>query len=81
MSKKIETLAKFLIKSIVTKEDEVVVSAIKDDARSTVTVNVKANQEDIPLIIGKKGSIIRPLRNILKIQGLKHKVNVEINIE
>jgi|GEM_PF-2958755 len=61
----LKNLGEFLIKNIVKYPDEVSVSIQYPNPNACV-LQVSANQEDIPLIIGKKGVVIRSLRTIIR---------------
>ncbi|PIS23056.1 hypothetical protein COT49_02175 [candidate division WWE3 bacterium CG08_land_8_20_14_0_20_40_13] len=76
---KIKLLAGFLIKSIVSDRDEVKISLSSPNPNSII-VEVDALKEDIPIIIGRKGSVIRSLRSILRILSPRENKFIDIRI-
>lgn len=69
----------YLLKLIVIHEDEVMVEETAISENNFI-YNIKANQEDIPKIIGKQGKIIQSVRNIAKIMAIKKGIKIQINI-
>lgn len=69
----------YLIKSIVTYPDEVVVDRKVDEMG--VLLTLKVNREDMGKIIGRDGSTAKAIRSLVRIVGLKHNARVNLKIE
>jgi len=77
---KLLDLAKFLISNIVTNKDALDVT-IASPQENVAIVNVKADPADIPIIIGKKGTVIRALRSILRVRTPIDNKFIDISID
>ncbi|MGA2910633.1 MAG: KH domain-containing protein [Candidatus Microgenomates bacterium] len=71
-------LLEFLVKGILGKEKFEVVEA---DDNGRVAYTIKTAQENIGLVIGKGGRMIKSIRNILKIRATLEKSAVSLNVE
>ncbi len=71
-------LLDFLVKSIVDHPEDIEIEEDKNEQE--LVLNLKANPEDIKIIIGKDGKTIRAIREIIKIKAIQQKVKVNINI-
>ena len=71
-------LLEFLLKGLLGDEKFEIVST--DDAGRTV-YTVKVAPENVGLVIGKGGHMIKSLRNILKIRATLEKTAVSLNVE
>ena len=60
-------------------EEKFEVTEVDDQGR--VLYTVKTAQENIGLVIGKAGKMIKNLRNILKVRATLEKKAVSINVE
>lgn len=69
----------FLIQSIVNYPQEVAVQ--EKEAADVVSLTVKANPEDIKVIIGREGRTIKAIRNLLWVIATKQgkKINLAIS--
>ena len=67
----------YLIKNIVKKPDDVTVEEILEG--TTYNYQISVNQEDMGLVIGKEGRIIRSVRALAKSKAIKE--GVMINVE
>jgi uncharacterized protein len=72
-------LVEYILKNITTYPDDIVVTEEKEE--NSVTIKIKANEEDIPRIIGKEGKIIRSIRNIAKIVARKNDLWVNVQTD
>ena len=70
-------LLKYIISGI-TKSDEFKIEESTDGDR--IIFEVKAKPDIIGIIIGKKGTTIRSIRNIIKIQAVLEKKSVSVNV-
>lgn len=70
-------LAEFIITKIVNHPEEVVITEENEDGRLNLKISV--NQEDLPIVIGKEGRIIKSIRNLIKASARKK--NLWVNIE
>ena len=77
-----EKLLEFIVKSISSKPEEVKVKTQKGE-EGQIEFHLQANQEDLKIIIGKKGRTIRAIRNLLKLKAFKEgqKFNLIIDEE
>ena len=71
-------LLEFLLKGLLGEEKFEIAEA--DDAGRTV-YTIKTAPENVGLIIGKGGRMIKSLRNILKVRATLEKTAVNLNIE
>lgn len=69
----------YLIKSIVSYPDDVVVDRKVDEMG--VLLTLKVNKEDMGKIIGRDGSTAKAIRSLVRIVGLKHNARVNLKIE
>jgi len=67
------------VKALVNHPSDVVVQRTLDEMG--VLMRVKVNPQDMGLIIGRKGDIVRSLRTIVKMIGLKHHARVNLKVE
>jgi len=70
-------LLEFLLKGVLGKE-EFDITETEEDGR--ITYSIKTNQENVGMIIGKGGKMIKTLRNILKVRATLEKKVVFLNI-
>jgi predicted RNA-binding protein YlqC (UPF0109 family) len=71
-------LLEFMLKGVL-GEEKFEVTEVDDQGR--VLYTVKTAQENIGLVIGKAGKMIKNLRNILKVRATLEKKAVSINVE
>jgi predicted RNA-binding protein YlqC (UPF0109 family) len=76
---RVETLAKFLISSISENAESIDVT-LNSPNPNAVIVNINAPKEDIPMLIGKKGSVIRSLRSILRVLAPSENKFIDVTI-
>ena len=69
----------YIIKSLVTKPEDVEVTRTVDELG--VLLNVKVNPEDMGLLIGKQGSTAKAIRTLARIVGLRNNARVNLRIE
>lgn len=74
-----EKLLEFLIKSIVNHPQEVSISKNTED--DFLNLTIKANPEDIKIIIGRAGRTIRAIRNLLRVVAIKQGKKVNLTIQ
>jgi len=77
-----EKLLKFIVKSISSKPEEVKIE-VQEGEGEQIEFHLRANPEDLKVIIGKKGRTIRAIRNLLKLKAFKEgkKINLIIDEE
>ncbi len=68
----------YIIKQIVNKPDEVVVSRKVDEMG--VLLEVKVSQEDMGLLIGRAGSTAKAIRTLARIIGMRNNARVNLRI-
>lgn len=68
----------FLVKSIVTHPNDVVVERTIDERG--VLLTLKINQEDMGYVIGRKGQTAQAIRILLKIVGAQNNARVNLKI-
>jgi predicted RNA-binding protein YlqC (UPF0109 family) len=71
-------LLEFLLKGLLDKEKFEIVEE-SDAGRTAYTI--KTEPENVGLVIGKGGHMIKSLRNILKVRATLEKVAVSLNVE
>ena len=69
----------FLIQGICSKPEKVEVKEINDDG--VFIYEVKVDDEDMGVVIGKSGKTIRSLRNLAKAKAIKDNVRIQIMLE
>ena len=69
----------YIIKSIVTKPDAVVVERTVDELG--VLLTVKVDREDMGLLIGRSGSTAKAIRTLARIVGMRNDSRVNLRIE
>src|SRR3989344_6479242 len=73
--KKMKDLLNFIVTSLVTKPEAVVIDEQREDG--TVNLNLTVDQSDMGLIIGKSGQTIRAIRKLLTVRAIAE--NIRIN--
>lgn len=75
--KEVEFL-QYIIEGIVTHPEDIKIEKKDDELGTLLTLQV--NQEDMGIIIGKKGATIQSLRSIMRILGTKldKKLNLKV---
>jgi len=68
----------FLVKQLVTKPDEVVIEETNDNG--SIRVTIKVADEDMGLIIGKEGKIIKSIRGLARAKAIIDNVRVSIDL-
>ncbi len=78
LGKKIKGLAEFLIKSLVTRPDEVLLAARENER--TILMELKVAPEDLGRIIGKDGHTINAIRTVLQAAAASHNKKVRLDV-
>ncbi len=68
-----------ILKALVNNPDEVEVKRTLDEMG--VLLTVKVNPQDMGLIVGRKGDMIKSLRTLMRTIGLRHHARVNIKLE
>ena len=68
-----------IIKSIATKPEAVSINKSVDERG--VLLEVKVAAEDLPLIVGKQGRVIKKIRELVKMIALRERAFVNIRLE
>ena len=68
-----------ILKALVNHPDEVVVKRTLDEMG--VLLTVKVNPQDMGLIVGRKGDMIKSLRTLMRTIGLRHHARVNIKLD
>ncbi len=69
----------FLVKNLVNHPDDVVIEE-KTDSTGYILLELKVNPEDIGIIIGKAGKVIKSLRNLVKVKAIVERKRVNITL-
>lgn len=74
----------YLVKSIVNHPDDISVEEnvseeVSGQKEKTIYL-INVNEEDIPLVIGKKGRTIKSIRNIAKIKAIKEGKYIDVSL-
>ncbi len=75
-------LLEYIVKSIVNNPDEVEISerdSVDFPGLTILTINV--SEEDIGIVIGKRGRTINAIRDIISINAIRSKKRVRVNLE
>lgn len=70
--------ALWLIKAIVDHPNEVTIEETEQNGQ--IGLNVGVAKEDMGQVIGKSGKIIKSLRNLLRIRGIKEGKRISLNL-
>ena len=68
----------FIIDSLVTHKEDVVIEQREDDLGTLLTL--KVNNEDMGTIIGKEGKTINAIRTVLRVYGSKSDARVNLKV-
>jgi len=71
-------LLEFLLKGILGKES---FELAETEAEGRIDYTIKTAQENVGMIIGKGGKMIKTLRNLLKVRATLEKKAVFVNVE
>lgn len=74
-----KTLLEYIVKSIVEKPEAVKVAEVVENSGLTV-LNLEVAPQDIGLVIGKEGKIIKAIRNLVRTKALGQKKRVTIRL-
>ncbi len=69
----------YLIKQIVSRQDQVSVEEVND--AGLFIYKVKAAEEDMGTIIGKQGHTIKSIRDLVRAKAIKDDVRVRVIVE
>lgn len=78
LSKNIKELAEYLVKSLVTKPDEVLLAARENER--TILMELRVAPEDLGRIIGKEGNTINSIRTVLQAVVASHGKKIQLDI-
>ena len=73
-----KNLLEFILIHLVNHPDSIVVDEERSEREAFYTIH--ADPEDVGRIIGKGGSIINAIRNIVKIRAIKEGVHARVNL-
>lgn len=74
-----QEFVEYIVKSLVEHPDDVKIDRKVDEMG--VLITVKLNPQDIGQIIGREGSIIRAIRTLVRVIGLKNRARINLKIE
>ncbi len=69
-------LLEFLVKSIVSKPDDVLIT--EEEIESSLEFTIAADPEDIGKVIGKNGQTIKAIRQIVRMAAMKQNKFVNV---
>ena len=72
-------LLEFIVKSLVSQPKEVEIK--EEEKEGDINLDLKVAEEDMGLIIGRQGRIIKAIRNLLKTRALIEKKRVQLILE
>ncbi|OGM18453.1 hypothetical protein A2686_02505 [Candidatus Woesebacteria bacterium RIFCSPHIGHO2_01_FULL_38_10] len=70
-------LLEYLIKGITGKEDFSIEEASEDDK---VTYNVRLAPDEIGLVIGREGKVIKAIQTLMRVRGGKENLSIIVNV-
>ncbi len=75
-------LLEYIVKSIVNNPDSVNISERESiDFPGLTILTIKIAEEDIGIVIGKRGRTINAIRDIISINAIRSKKRVRVNLE
>jgi len=74
-----KNLLEYILIHLVDYPEDVVIEAHEEEELLVYTI--KVNPEDIGRVIGKKGSVINAIRNIVRVRAIKENARVRIEVE
>ncbi len=69
----------YLVKLVVIEPDDVKVR--EEDVNGVATFRLTVAPEEVGLVIGKSGKVIRALRNLIRVKAMKENRMVNVEIE
>jgi predicted RNA-binding protein YlqC (UPF0109 family) len=69
-------LVEFIVKAIVNKPDEVVITEEQSDGG--VLLKLQVDSEDMGRVIGKQGRVVQAMRTLLRVVAAKEGTRVEL---
>ncbi|MBU0708325.1 KH domain-containing protein [Patescibacteria group bacterium] len=76
-----QELLNFVVKRIANHPDAIDIHTKEDPDNGTTIFQISSHSEDIALIIGKKGKVIKSIRNLLNVIALPKGIHVQLNVE
>ena len=73
------SFVEYLIKQLVNKPEDVIVTRIVDEMG--VLLSVKVDKDDMGLLIGRAGSTAKAIRTLARIVGMRNNARVNLRIE
>lgn len=73
-----KAFVEYLVKAIVKHTDDVIVAEETFDNTQVYTIDV--NPEDMGIVIGKQGKIIRSIRDLVKAKAIKEDKHIRIEL-
>jgi len=74
-----KNLVEFIVKSLVSKPEKVKVT--EETEGELIKFQVKVDEEDMGLIIGRQGRIIKSIRTLARTRGLVEKKKVQLFLD
>lgn len=75
-------LLEYIVKSIVNNSEEVEISERESiDFPGLTILTIKVSEEDVGIVIGKRGRTINAIRDIISINAIRSKKRVRVNLE
>ncbi len=75
-------LLEYIVKSIVNNPEEVDISERESvDFPGLTILTIKVAEEDVGIVIGKRGRTINAIRDIISINAIRSKKRVRVNLE
>lgn len=75
-------LLEYIVKSIVNNPEEVQISERESvDFPGLTILTIKVAEEDVGIVIGKRGRTINAIRDIISINAIRSKKRVRVNLE
>ncbi len=72
-------LVEYLIKSLVTKPEKVKITEEVDN--EIINFQVKVDEEDMGMIIGRQGKIIKSIRALVRTRALVEKKKIQLSLD
>lgn len=75
-----QELLNFILKKITNYPNEVVIDKEENTESGILIFNIRVHSEDIALVIGKNGKVIKSIRNLINVIALPRGTRVQLNV-
>lgn len=76
-----EELLTFILQRITNHPQEVIIEREDIPETSSVVFNVSLHKDDVGLVIGKNGKVVKSIRNLINIVAISKGLHLQLNIQ